>query len=937
MPEDSRFFMKPSQSFYDSFAGCDVRWLSEPTGLSRTEFKAECAKIIAEAESKASARGLSEEEVNEVRLNTMRQLGESSLFFFCVSILGLVARDDKTGEIIEGFVDSDYGYRLCLDVQENKWKKLWVLAREHYKDLACDTPILTTEGWKRHGDLVPGDVVFTPNGTSPVVAVRHFTDSHCRKVNFRGGNSIVCGNGHLWKAFRYTRDNKVHPLNGQRGVWFESVCETSELMSTSYRHPYIEATGYHIEDDIELPIPPYTLGAWLGDGESASGRITKPDDELFDNIRAEGFEISHNHYRVEGKHCQTRTIYGLMPLLKEEGLLKNKHIPAIYFQASDRQRLALLQGLMDTDGSMPKNPKNGASFCSSRKELAEDVLTLANSLGFKAMMSPVRTSGAWSVTFAVKASDPCCPFRLPRKAANISDKPHQKQAHNWYIQSIDEYETVPTNCIQIADPDGIYLAGKSLIPTHNSTIITCASTLWEIIRNPNATFCIYSYKEDMAKKFLGQIRGWIEDIPLVRALWPDIFWENPALGYEDLPNGQRKRWAWTSTEIEVKRRVKSKEKTIEVAGIGGNSKTGAHFRYQIFDDAETIGSVGSPEAIDSLYQSVMMAFNTGQTGKLDFCFVGTFYARADVYYRMLKNGIFRQAVIQPCVDKDGKPILFSYEALEEKYRSMGASVFATQMMCDPSFNSSATFKAEWVRRWSPNPEGLNVYVVVDPASGKTSKKHDFTVMLAFGIDSLGNILVLDMIRDKIGLEQKFISLASFVQRYNPVRIYYEQVSMQQDISSLEMLMDKYHTRFALIPFNPTKWGDKGARIEKLRNKFEYQQVYLPESCVHANFEGANEDMISTFYYDEYLGYPTVMHDDALDCLSSANLLYTDGELQAPVNQTLSRKIREREALDDDYSPFAYAVRGSYGMFEAEYEDLGEPEPMLPFDRGQGLA
>lgn len=603
MADDYRFFMKPSQSFYDSFAGCDVRWLSEPTGLSRAEFKAECAKIIAEAESKASARGLSEEEVNEVRLNTMRQLGESSLFFFCVSILGLVARDDKTGEIIEGFVDSDYGYRLCLDVQENKWKKLWVLAREHYK----------------------------------------------------------------------------------------------------------------------------------------------------------------------------------------------------------------------------------------------------------------------------------------------------------------------------------------------STIITCASTLWEIIRNPNATFCIYSYKEDMAKKFLGQIRGWIEDIPLVRALWPDIFWENPALGYEDLPNGQRKRWAWTSTEIEVKRKVKSKEKTIEVAGIGGNSKTGAHFRYQIFDDAETIGSVGSPEAIDSLYQSVMMAFNTGQTGKLDFCFVGTFYARADVYYRMLKNGIFRQAVIQPCVDKDGKPILFSYEALEEKYRSMGAAVFATQMMCDPSFNSSATFKAEWVRRWSPNPEGLNVYVVVDPASGKTSKKHDFTVMLAFGIDSLGNILVLDMIRDKIGLEQKFISLASFVQRYNPVRIYYEQVSMQQDISSLEMLMDKYHTRFALIPFNPTKWGDKGARIEKLRNKFEYQQVYLPESCVHANFDGTNEDMISTFYYDEYLGYPTVMHDDALDCLSSANLLYTDGELQAPVNQTLSRKIREREALDDDYSPFAYAVRGSYGMFEAEYEDLGEPEPMLPFGRGQRLA
>ena len=446
---------------------------------------------------------------------------------------------------------------------------------------------------------------------------------------------------------------------------------------------------------------------------------------------------------------------------------------------------------------------------------------------------------------------------------------------------------------------------------YKSTIITCASTLWEIAKDPNLTYCLYSYKEDMAMKFLGIIRGWVENNALLRAVWPDVFWNNPALGYEDLADGKRIRWTWTASAIEVKRTIESKEKTIEVAGVLGSSKTGSHFSRQIFDDIETQRNVETPDAIEKLLSQTLMAFNTGQTEHLEFCFVGTFYARADVYYRMIKDGVFQESIVQPCVDDQGYSIHFSNEALEQKYRLMGPAVFATQMMDDPSFNSVATFKAEWVHYWTPKPDGLNVYMIVDPASGKTGRKHDYTVIIAFGVDALGNLMVLDMVRDKIGLENKFITLSTLYQRYRPIRLYYEQVSMQQDISSLEMLMDKYSTRFPITPFNPAKWGDKGARIEKLRNKFEVGQVYIPSQAMHRNYEERMEDMIKTFYMEEFIGYPSVLHDDGLDCLASANLLLTDRELQMPLNQIGLKKRRNQEAEEDAYSPMQYAISGCY--------------------------
>ena len=142
--------------------------------------------------------------------------------------------------------------------------------------------------------------------------------------------------------------------------------------------------------------------------------------------------------------------------------------------------------------------------------------------------------------------------------------------------------------------------------------------------------------------------------------------------------------------------------------------------------------------------------------------------------------------------------------------------------------------------------------------------------------------------------------------------------MQQDISSLEMLMDKYHSRFAITPFNPTKWGDKASRIDKLKSAWEMGRVWMPRTCYQVNYEGVSEDVVNSIYLNEYIAYPSAPHDDFLDAMASANLLLTEKELHAPQPVELKSK-RTEEVNNDMYDPMDYAIRGGYP--EDDFEAL----------------
>jgi len=237
-------------------------------------------------------------------------------------------------------------------------------------------------------------------------------------------------------------------------------------------------------DDAELPVPPYTLGAWLGDGTSREGGFTSPDEEVLDGIRSDGFVVHTSPTRSIAHY-----IRGLVPGLRAIDVLNNKHIPALYLRASRAQRLAVLQGLMDADGSINEGGSCELTLC--REALATDALELIRSLGIKASInsSPSSITEAdpqnpgstrrrvvgtrWRMHFTTSVPI----FRLPRKAERM--RVRGDEAVSWLgIEAVRRLPAAPARCLTVEHPSGMFLA-DGFVPTHNSWSASAIMAFWQ--------------------------------------------------------------------------------------------------------------------------------------------------------------------------------------------------------------------------------------------------------------------------------------------------------------------------------------------------------------------------------------------------------------------------------------------------------------------------
>lgn len=222
-------------------------------------------------------------------------------------------------------------------------------------------------------------------------------------------------------------------------------------------------------ESIDAELDPYVLGAWLGDGNSNSPAITCFDQPILDEIIAAGYEVRAR--KAPGLYG----IIGAIEKFRALGLIDNKHIPAAYLRASFEQRLAVLQGLMDTDGTVDANGACELSLCHER--LASDALELIRSLGIKCKSSPSDASyidkdGNRKVTgirHRMHFTTSLPVFRLPRKLQRLSSVTRPTQGL-LYITSIEKVESEKVRCISVEASDGMYLT-HGFIPTHNSLLI----------------------------------------------------------------------------------------------------------------------------------------------------------------------------------------------------------------------------------------------------------------------------------------------------------------------------------------------------------------------------------------------------------------------------------------------------------------------------------
>lgn len=357
------------------------------------------------------------------------------------------------------------------------------------KALALDTKVPTPSGWTTMGELRDGDLVYDEAGTPCRVVAAHDVryDRSCYEVRFSDGSTVIADADHLWQV-----DTRASRLSAQQqGRWRKApspfgrdqqhkraraqVLTTAEMLG-AVRIQADGRTNYSVRvaapiqaEDADLLVPPYTLGAWLGDGTSIHGAIACADVEIIARIEQEGERTGLNPSSVKDGRCPYYRVYGLQPRLRTIGVLGNKHIPVTYLRASEQQRRALLAGLLDTDGFCQQGT-GVVYFAVTSERLARDARHLVSTLGYKSTLNvkPVKLNGRdrgwqWVVTFT--PSDKV--FGLARKA-DRQVKTMKASAGHRFITEIRTVPSVPVRCITVDSPSSLYLVGETCIPTHNT-------------------------------------------------------------------------------------------------------------------------------------------------------------------------------------------------------------------------------------------------------------------------------------------------------------------------------------------------------------------------------------------------------------------------------------------------------------------------------------
>ena len=322
------------------------------------------------------------------------------------------------------------------------------------KALALDTPLPTPAGWTTMGEVRVGDELIGADGrpTLVVAATDVMVGRPCYEVEFSDGTVIVADEQHQWLTD--TRASRRNPNVHAAVRTTREIADTLRCATADRRlnHSVTNAAPLAGAEQ-DLLVPPYTLGAWLGDGTTACAQLTTADPEIV--------------MRIEGEGGTDKSA------LCTIGVVGDKHIPLQYLRASEGQRRALLAGLLDTDGTVT----NGGTvqFTVTNRRLSADVVELIVSLGYRCQVATKAVNGrselsstAYLVNFS--ASDQV--FGLHRKELLHKERRAASAArsHSRFITDVRSVPSVPVRCVEVDNADHMYLASRAMVPTHNSTL-----------------------------------------------------------------------------------------------------------------------------------------------------------------------------------------------------------------------------------------------------------------------------------------------------------------------------------------------------------------------------------------------------------------------------------------------------------------------------------
>lgn len=424
--------------------------------------------------------------------------------------------------------------------------------------------------------------------------------------------------------------------------------------------------------------------------------------------------------------------------------------------------------------------------------------------------------------------------------------------HPWVYERCREVER---------DPDGyldLWSRGH-----FKSTIITYAGVVQEILRNPEICVCIMSYKAGAAKSFLSQIKMAFETSDMLLACFPEILFPERADHAGD-------RWS-VEGGIQVKRLSTRKEPTVQASGLVEGQLTGGHFDLLVYDDVVTLESVSTPEQAQKTTDAFSLSGNLASTNTRRW-YIGTRYAIYDTYAWMMETAKIPERR-HIAIDEHGDPVYWSREELERRKREMTTKDWASQILQQPTGEGELVFRPEWLMRYHTAPEraDLNVYILIDSANAKRTAKggSDYTVMQVWGWARDENYYLLDAIRDRMSLAERTTALFELVQKWRPNMVYWEQIGAMSDVAHVQEKQDQTGWHFGITPLHQTV--AKVDRIHWLEPLARGSRLWFPFSLWRRSVSGEAYDFMEVFEREEWLAFPSVRHDDMLDC--AANLAH----------------------------------------------------------------
>lgn len=773
---------------------------------------------------------------------------------------------------------------------------------QHGKGYPVDFPILTTKGWKNHGDLKVGDYVYNDYGQQVKVLATQEPYMHpCMKVTFTNGESHIVTKEHLWKVLlsRKTRRNGVYGKVRKEAI-LETQVLAEGLLGKNNRNPSIPINSPLENARKPLPVDPYVLGLWLGDGLSSRNVVVVNDTDLLNittNINdTEIYSVYKNKGnanvsylrfgKIKNPYSKGNRKYDFTQKLDDMGLINNKHIPVSYLLSSKSQRFALLNGLMDSDGYVSK--RGDCEYISVNKELAENVFTLLRSLSVKANIDEYDAKlygrfvfKKYRVTFRASRNDPV--FRLKRKQKRISNpkvKERDSQYH-YYIKSIEPVGEKEVSCISVER--GMYLAGKGLIPTHNSTVVTKTLPSWYVGRNPTKWSILSAYNADLAEEFSDNNRQ------LIRNHGKTIF------GIE-INSSQDNKTLFQMHKVGEKENPNTDSGIMGVGILGGIVGHGGSlvivddpYKNDIDADSPTYRA-----NVSKVFKSALLTRARGEGNAI--IVIHTRWHSDDLIGELEKTGDWlyinvpaenegRDRLLNRRVGETLCPELgFGVEWLERTKRALGKRLFNANYQGKPFIDGGNIIKRSDIQFYDKRSKPGSFEEVVlscDLSFGGTKRTNDPYCMTVWGRNG-GNHYLLNVVSKRASFTETNRTIRLICGEYPQLRkkIIERKANGQATIDLLGQEIGGF------VPFDPRNMS-KVDRLHAVSPYFEAHNVFFPTESVMKDIED---------YIDQLLRFPNTDNDDFVDTVSQYLLNY-------------EYRYGGRVGVDSKFGMLARAIRG----------------------------